>query len=374
MATVETLALDPTTPGTTRHLHVHRYGRPGARPKVYIQAGTHADELPANLLACHLRQRFDDLDAAGAIDGEIVLVPLANPIGLEQVMLGDHQGRYHLPTGANFNRAWPRVAEEVAAAVTARLGDDVDANTALVHGEIAQHLARCTPANAADALHLKLMTIAQDADIVLDLHTDSTAELHLYLDPGQWPHASDLAAWLAATVVMLARDSGDNPFEETQAAPYIAVNAAAGRMAVREPLSVVVELRGERDVDDALADADATAIINFLTHRGVLAGETPPPPRFTGIAADFSACEIITAPAGGIVVYKKNLGDTVAAGDVIAEIVDPLAPPASARTPVTARQCGRLFALRGQRLAWPGSHLGKIHGDKPLPGAGRLYD
>ena len=33
-------------PGTERHIIARRYGEPGARPKAYLQASVHADELP----------------------------------------------------------------------------------------------------------------------------------------------------------------------------------------------------------------------------------------------------------------------------------------------------------------------------------------
>ena len=39
------------TPGLTYELAVRRFGAPGARPKAYIQAGLHADEVPGMLAA-----------------------------------------------------------------------------------------------------------------------------------------------------------------------------------------------------------------------------------------------------------------------------------------------------------------------------------
>lgn len=49
MPTYDFIPLPTQTPGTVRHLRVCRYGERGARPKAYVQAGIHADELPANL-------------------------------------------------------------------------------------------------------------------------------------------------------------------------------------------------------------------------------------------------------------------------------------------------------------------------------------
>jgi predicted deacylase len=86
-------------PGTQRELVSLHYGQPGGQ-KAYIQASLHADELPGMLVAHHLRHQLNELDAAGQINGEIILVPMANPIGLSQFVMHGHQGRFELTTGS----------------------------------------------------------------------------------------------------------------------------------------------------------------------------------------------------------------------------------------------------------------------------------
>ncbi|HUE46142.1 MAG TPA: succinylglutamate desuccinylase/aspartoacylase family protein [Aestuariivirgaceae bacterium] len=368
MTHIDTIALPVTTPGTTRSLKVHHYGRAGARPKAYVQAGIHADELPANLAAQHLAGLLAGADRAGVVLGEIVLVPLANPIGLSHILFNHHQGRYHAQSGHNFNRGWPNVADGVAQAVRDRLGGDGEVNLALLRAAVAEELGKVVPGNEVESLQLLLMKLAADADLVLDLHTDSEAELHLYVDPAHWPGAADLAGLLGASVVLFCRNSGNDPFEETVSRPYWLASQSATDAPIALPLSVVVELRGEADVSDELARRDAEAVMRFLAQRGVIAGSGETPPAFTGIAAPLEATEIVKAPVGGILVYKKELGEQVAAGETIAEIVDPLADGAGARTAVVATADGRLFARARQRLAWPGATLGKVQGLTPLPG------
>ena len=50
-----THALIPATPGTRQELVSLHFGTPGAGPKVYIQGGLHAEEVPGLLVAHHLR-------------------------------------------------------------------------------------------------------------------------------------------------------------------------------------------------------------------------------------------------------------------------------------------------------------------------------
>src|SRR5262249_61157541 len=84
-----------------------RWGPRGARPKAYLHASLHADEIPAMLVLHHLIRLLDEADRAGAIKGDIVVVPMANPIGVAQVINTRHVGRYELAGGGNFNRNWP---------------------------------------------------------------------------------------------------------------------------------------------------------------------------------------------------------------------------------------------------------------------------
>ena len=84
----ETIELQADSPGTRHSVQVLRFGTPGAAPKAYVQAAMHADEVPAMLVAQQLRAQLATQEAQGAVAGEVVLVPFANPLGLAQQLLG----------------------------------------------------------------------------------------------------------------------------------------------------------------------------------------------------------------------------------------------------------------------------------------------
>ena len=67
-------------------------------------AALHADEIPGLLVLNKLVKDLDELEAEGKICKKIVVLPYANPIGLQQDMLGSHIGRFNFATGVNFNR------------------------------------------------------------------------------------------------------------------------------------------------------------------------------------------------------------------------------------------------------------------------------
>ena len=68
--------------------------------------------------------------------------------------------------------------------------------------------------------------LAHDADLVLDLHADNQAVMHLYTGTPLWPEVRDLAAELGARAVLLAEVSGGNPFDEACSGPWWALAAA----------------------------------------------------------------------------------------------------------------------------------------------------
>ena len=353
--------------GTDHTLRVYRYGTRGSRPKVYVQGGIHADELPAPLVAHHLVALLEEAEANGRVTGDITVVPVASPVGLSQSLLSDHLGRYDFASGRNYNRSYPDVSSAVLERVAEKITDNADANRESVAAAIRTSLDEVDPKSLVEALQLSLLRRACDCDIVLDLHTDSEAEMHLYLDPENWPGAADLAGELEASVVMMARSSGGNPFEETAAAPWHAVRERFGAGAVPLPLTTVIELRGYTDASDELARKDANALFRFLQRRGAIAGDPGAEPTFKGIAAPFEATDLVTSPAAGIVTFKKALGAIVEEGDVVAEIVDVSSnDPETCRTPVHAKTSGRLFTRCLTKLARPGSQIGKIQGTEPM--------
>src|SRR5215471_13675490 len=108
-------ALTSASPGARMELLSLHFGEAGAGPKATLQAALHADEIPGLLVAHHLRERLAALEAAGRILGEVVLVPVANPVGLAQRVLHSPQGRFELDSGENFNRHYADLTETVAA-------------------------------------------------------------------------------------------------------------------------------------------------------------------------------------------------------------------------------------------------------------------
>lgn len=367
--TLSRIKLPPPSPGTERHLKVVEYGTRGARPKVYLQAALHADEIPPLLVLDYLIARLGEADRANQIHGHIVVVPVANPIGLAQFVNGHLLGRYALDGSGNFNRHYEDITNAVADRVAESLGPDSYSNVGLIRSAMLEVMDTIAPTDETDFLRATLMRLAIDADIVLDLHSDSEALLHLYLGNALWPSARDLSDQIGSCATLLAANSGGNPFDE-------AVGGIWWALAERFPdkpipaacLSATVELRGECDVSEEMAGNDADNLYRFLQRRQVLSGDPGPLPEPRCEATPLEGVDMVKAPKAGVVTYVKHPGDVVSAGDVVAVLVDPLEDDEqTARTEITARTEGLLFARRRERFARPGQVLCKVAGREPLP-------
>ncbi|MGM0561344.1 MAG: succinylglutamate desuccinylase/aspartoacylase family protein [Pseudomonadota bacterium] len=367
---IERQILKGSPPGTQQQLQIHRFGPADADRKAYIQASLHADETPAMLVAQHLLSLLRAADSENQILGQVTLVPYANPIGLTQFVNGVHLGRHNLGEGGNFNRSWPDLYELIREDLAGKLSQDIEQNRDTIRQSMKTALARMETRNEAGHLKQLLALEACDADLVFDLHCDDDALMHLYLTPHQWPDGQDLAADLACEAVLLAEDSGGGSFDEAFSTPWPRLAEAFPDVPIPRDgcFSATVELRGQADVNDVHAASDARAIFRELQRSGLLEGQAEETPPLRCEATALEACEILRAPTTGILVYQVELGQQVASGTVIAELVDPAAEDdRAARQTIQAGTSGLLLSRRLKKYVHAGDSIAKIVGRAPLP-------
>ncbi|MGF1528930.1 MAG: succinylglutamate desuccinylase/aspartoacylase family protein [Candidatus Competibacterales bacterium] len=361
---VETFALHQAS-NHPKTLTVYRFGTSGARPKAYLQGGLHADEFPGILTLHHLMAALEEAQSRGALRGEVVVVPVANPLGLDQWVAGRLLGRFDLDSGVNFNRRFPDLtakAQYYLSSPPASAG----ARDEAVRSALRRAAQGLRPRRAAEALKARLLQLAVDADLVLDLHCDSEALVHLYSTRRQEALAAALGRDLGAAVVLLEDEPGGSPFDAAVASPWGQLERAWG-VPLGGVFAATVELRGQRDVGDDLAYRDAQNLYRFLVRRGVIHGPppldpvAPTPVAPEPLVAPLEGVDLLTAPRTGITVFSKRLGDWIAKDEVVAEVIDPHCP----RTPrqaVRSRTEGRLFARNGMHFTSVGQNLGKVAG------------
>lgn len=368
MKKVETVVLPQVSPGTRRYLKIIRYGEPGARPKAYLQAGLHADEAPGYPVIQALVQKLDRAATQGAIRGEIIVVPAANPIGLAQWRDDTLHGRFDFVNSVNFNRQHHDLIDRLIEAVGPKLGDDAEKNVAAIRTCTAELLAALKPDNEAATLKQVLLSLSHDADLVLDLHCDLEALMHVYIGTPLWPAAEDLSAQMGAEATLLAADSGGTPFDEANSRPWwVLAEQFTDHPIPPACLAATVELRGFSDVEPEMIEQDSDNLFTFLQRRGFIDGEPDRLPTLINGATPLTGVDYVKASSAGIIIYLKKLGDGIVKDEPIAKIINPLPEKDDQeQVEVKSRTDGLLFSRNVERFARPGKIIAKIAGSEPL--------
>jgi predicted deacylase len=365
----QTVMLPGDAPGTTTELNWYRAGPKGASEKVYLQAALHADEQPGTMVLHHLLPMLRAADEAGKLRARFTVMPMVNPLGMANLSLRQHIGRYDLNTGVNYNRRWPDLHTVLAARIERRLDPDPDANTALIRREIAAWIDEQRPQSAAEQLRLLALREAHDADLVLDLHCDNDALLHIFTSPELMPGLQDLADWMGAAATLTAADSGGGSFDEVL--PRLYRQLAAANPGLPVPMAsatATLEYRGSADSFDRFGSDDARRLYGFFCGRGLIDDDLGPPPEPAPAATPLEATEIVRVHRPGLLAYRVDLGERVSRGQPIADLIALDGPEAFlARTPVTAGTDGFVLSRLLGKYVTRGMGIAKIVGEVPLP-------
>jgi len=154
-----------------------------------------------------LMRRLDSADRNGDFRGHCVIVPVANPIAASQRVHGQRLGQTDLDSGEPFNSHYPRLLESVAKLATRHLRGDPQYDRLIVRGALRAALAKTEPLRPVDHLRHTLLSLACDADVVLDLHGKRDALTHMYLGSRLWPQASDLHRQMQSRATLLAENN-----------------------------------------------------------------------------------------------------------------------------------------------------------------------
>lgn len=349
--------------GTIHRLTWFSFGGGNDGPHVYVQGGLHADEGPGMMVARLLIDRLIEEERAGTILGRVTVVPAANPLAFGQFLHGDQQGRFDYYDGRNFNRDYPDLSAKAIAIIADTLDDDAQANADRIRRALLEALETDLPSAPSDRLRHALMRLALPADSVIDLHCDGEAEVHLYTQPVSLDRMLPLAALARCRAVLVADVSGGEPFDEAVTRPWGAIAEAFPNKPIPQGCtSCTLELRGRIDVDREVGAVDAEALVDYLRHVGVLVGQ-PTIPALSCEPTPLAGSEALVAPVSGLLSYPVPLGKHVRAGEVVAEITDPVT---GSLHPVRAGTSGVFYARPATRIAEVDKRLGKIAGSHPF--------
>jgi hypothetical protein len=108
-----------------------------------------------------------------------------------------------------------------------------------------------------------------------------------------------------------------------------------------------------------LASLDCQALVDYLIQFGAIAGEPAPLPDLPYPATPLAGVEPVATPIGGLLVFSALPGQYLEAGQVIAEIIDPISDRV---TPVHCTAAGLMYARSLRRMATAGMVIAHVAG------------
>lgn len=368
--------LPNATLGTNRTITAHQFGVTGGK-KIYLQAGLHADEWPGFLVLNALIKKLQLAEQEGLMKGEVVVVPVANPIGLAQNFHGYIPGRFAFSDGGgNFNRNWPQLGEKIESNVKSHISSEPHINSNLIKNALRKEAAMLPENTELQGLKKTLLLMSIDADEVIDLHCSGEACMHAYVPQEFEEHFQPLLSRLQAKVALSELETGAESFDEANVSVWRHLKVHYAHLVPWGTRSLTLELRGENDISKEQAEQDANAIFDYLCEREII-NQAPKMNALSEVVYyPLDAMDLVKASSAGIVCYYKDIGDTVEEGELIGEIIDPSDDVHDNSYPLISKANGVLFARLQRRLVIYGENIAKIAGKEHLAHRkiGQLFD
>jgi uncharacterized protein len=290
-------------------------------PKVYIQANMHGAEVQGNAVIFQLLE----LLKKSSFNGEITLVPYANPVACNHKNGEYTLGRFDPITGVNWNRMYHFNASMIKPFAQQQLHRDAEqiesAFKQLLQAEMTNKLDHNQYGlTTGQRIAYQLQKMAHQADIVLDLHTGPISSKHLYCPE----YAKASASYFNIPHTILIPNEFDGAMDEATFCPWWSLQAEfkqLGREINFNKESFTVELGSQEQINLDLAREDALGILSYLAYKGFVDINDYPAESLTRYACYLKDYQTFYAPMGGMVDYLAEFGKPLAAGEPLARIL-----------------------------------------------------
>ena len=326
---IQTLPLLTLASGDALKLQMYRFQ--GAEPglTVYCQANLHGAELAGNAVIQQLLAFLQACDPA-LLAGEVRLVPVCNPLGVNLRSHHFASGRYNPYDGRDWNRIFWDYSDQqgtIAAFAQAHHDQDLPTLTRRFREQLLTAFQReleGLDAGPGAPIHeryrCRLQALALDADILLDLHSSSDRGLvYVYY----FQNREDRAATFGLDFALLSDRHDGNAFDEAFIKPWLALEAELAQLGRPVRFGVdawTVELGSAMTLEAIAVQRGLSGILNYLRHRGVLRDQ-PPIQVGTSRYARTSRLVKYHAPVGGFVQRRVALGTWVQRGDHLYDLL-----------------------------------------------------
>jgi uncharacterized protein len=295
--------------------------------KAYIQANLHGAEIVGNAVIHKLIEYLTAL-AADQLQGEIWLVPVCNPLGVNQRSHFFSTGRFNSYDGKNWNRIFweyqPPAADltQFAQSQLNQPREEIRRNYLAIikqawTAELDRiNLPRSVPLSRQ--YRYQLQSLCLDADYVIDIHSSSNQAIDYTF--GFRERIESVKYLLLEYGVLMDHYDGD-AFDEAFLKPWLALEEELANLGQKIQFDVeawTLELGGGMVMNPDSIAQGFEGIKNYLTYKQMLPGD------INSIETTLVSKQNINsyyAPTGGMVQSRLPLATRVKSGEQIYQLL-----------------------------------------------------
>lgn len=328
--TTNLIDLQSLASGDVLQLKTYHFQGKNSTKKVYIQANLHGAEIVGNAVIYELIEFFSQLNNE-QIEGEIILLPMCNPVGGNQRNLFFSTGRYSPYDGLNWNRIfWDYLHE------SPDLDKFVHENINLSKEEIYRHyltdiLSTFTKKieetnnyqrNISFSEHFRniLQSLSLDANYVIDIHSSSVSAIDYIYSFDRRQKSTDY--FLFEYAILMNKYDG-NAFDEAFLNPWLVLEKKlnqAGRNITFDVEAWTLELGSGMRVKEESVKKGVRGIINYLTYKKILKLDVIEPQNKTKFILKNNLRHYY-APQGGIIRNRLPAGTKIQPGEILYQLL-----------------------------------------------------
>lgn len=328
-----TIPLLQLASGDRLELKIYQFQGANSGKKAYIQSNLHGSEISGNEVIHHLIEFLSELEASQLV-GEIWLVPVCNPLGVNQRSHHFSNGRYHAYDGKDWNRIfwdYQKTGDDIASFARANLNYQPQEILANYRQKILNkfqdsHYKINSPSRLPyrEYYRYQLQSLCLDADYVIDLHSSTNQALdYLYCFSSREDSAR---AFLLDYGVLMNEYDGD-AFDEAFLKPWLALEQQLeqlGKSIKFDIESWTLELGSGMEMKPDSVNRGLLGVKNYLASKGMLNIESLPHPQTANYPIKIipkTQIKKYYAPWGGMFKNYIKIGESITQGNKIYDIL-----------------------------------------------------
>ncbi len=333
---IYTIPLRQLASGDFLYLQIYKFTGSQTGKKAYIQANLHGAEISGNAVIHNLIEFLMTLDNTQLI-GEILLVPVCNPEGVNSRSHQFSSGRYNSYDGKDWNRIfWDYEKEDVDIDAFAQTQIDLT-ETEIKNNYRQQILAsfnqQLETINSPSSTpfykqyRYQLQSLCLDADYVIDLHSSTNQSLdYLYCFHGREESAKSFM--LDYGILMGDGEYDGDAFDEAFLKPWLALERNLkdlGKLIQFDIESWTLELGSGMKMNPESVAKGIQGVKNYLANKGILKIEEFPLNEILNNQINLIYREDMKryyAPVGGMIQNRVGPGTIVKQNQRIYQILN----------------------------------------------------